>query len=208
MISEVDNQGLDDLEAEIVWKELNGDEVGVNKEISLIDFDESDQIDEREPKSMFDVFIEKDLIDFGCIVEKLVINDNIKKEIIDENREINMVVNTNSSKMYQMNNKKFESLPKPSCEVTLYIKFAETKFKTDIVLGKKEIVKNLLKVLRDDDSDEFDCDIDLSKYDLNIQFDIGSSDRIMRSVFNQEKESLVKSNCNSRFGDVDDIFEK
>ncbi|CAG8848168.1 18939_t:CDS:2, partial [Racocetra persica] len=62
---------------------------------------------------------------------------------------------------------KFESLPEPSCKVTLYIKFAKTKFKPDVVLGKEEIVEDLLKVLRDDDSDEFDYS------DSNVRLDIG-----------------------------------
>ncbi|CAG8825304.1 6856_t:CDS:2, partial [Racocetra persica] len=90
---ENDIERFDDLEAEVFWllsdtrngddesadiwcsngtydvgycdrRELTGDEVGVDKEISLIDFDESNQIDEREPKSMFDAFIKQDLIDF------------------------------------------------------------------------------------------------------------------------------------------------
>ncbi|CAG8460249.1 157_t:CDS:2, partial [Racocetra fulgida] len=71
-------------------EELTGDEIGVNKEISLIDFNESDQIDERKPKSIFD-------------------------------------------------------------------------FKIDVVLEEEKIVEDLLKVLRDNDSNEFDCGMDLSK---------------------------------------------
>ncbi|CAG8540098.1 11558_t:CDS:2, partial [Racocetra fulgida] len=233
VIGEVDDRGLDDLEAEVDWllsDMRNGDSESadvwygngiydvVDKEISLIDFDESDQMDEREPESMFDVFIKNNLIDFGCVAEKSVMNDNVE-EMIDENRGINVVVNTNSSKMYQTNNEKFESLPEPSSEVTLYVKFTEAKFKTDVVLGREEIVEDLLKVLRDNDSDEFDCgDLDngiigwyqepATNSDSNVQLDIGNDDRIMGSVFDRVKRSLVKSNCNSRFGDVDNVFGK
>ncbi|CAG8615137.1 13665_t:CDS:2 [Racocetra fulgida] len=152
-ISEVDYQKLDDLEAEVNrllsdMKNSDGESADVwcgnetydfvNKEISLIDFDESDQMDEREPESMFNVFIEKDLIDIGS-------------------------------------------------EVILYVKFAETKFETNVVLKREEIVEDLLKVLRNDDSDEFDCDSD-----SNIQLDIKSGDQIMRSVFNRGKGIISK----------------
>ncbi|CAG8475635.1 9003_t:CDS:2 [Racocetra fulgida] len=173
------------------WGELTGDEVGVDKEISLIDFDESNQIDEREPEIIFNAFIEKDLIDFGCVAEESVMNNNVKEEMIDENREINVVVNTSSSKMHQTNNEKFESLPEPSSEVTLYVKFAKTKSKIDIVQREEEIVKDLLKVLK---NDEFDCGVDFLSKSSTSQQSKDTTNQTSTLKFNKDQTSSSELN--------------
>ncbi|CAG8505121.1 19640_t:CDS:2, partial [Dentiscutata erythropus] len=72
------------------WDEMTGDEKDEHKKFvcckvdDLIDFDESDQMNEREPESIFDTFIGNDLIDFRCVAEESVKNDEGKNEIIWE----------------------------------------------------------------------------------------------------------------------------
>ncbi|CAG8646620.1 12257_t:CDS:2 [Dentiscutata erythropus] len=71
-ISEINDRGLDDLEAK---EEMTSNEKDEHKKFVYY-FDKSDQINERESKNIFDAFIEEDLIDFGCVAEESVINNN------------------------------------------------------------------------------------------------------------------------------------
>ncbi|CAG8629155.1 25824_t:CDS:2, partial [Racocetra persica] len=66
---------------------VTGDEVGVDNEISLIDFDKSDQIDKREPESMLDAFIEKDLMTLDIVLEKEKIVEDLLKVLRDDDSD-------------------------------------------------------------------------------------------------------------------------
>ncbi|RIA99858.1 hypothetical protein C2G38_1509518, partial [Gigaspora rosea] len=83
-----DDCKLDDLEAEVdrlllVMRNSGSDETE-GEEINLIDFNESDLMSEGKPEGILEVFVEGDLIDFGCVEGESVINDYVKEEIIED----------------------------------------------------------------------------------------------------------------------------
>ncbi|CAG8736229.1 12188_t:CDS:2 [Dentiscutata erythropus] len=66
-------------------------EIKVN---DLIEFDESDQINKREPENIFDAFIKEDLINFEYAAEELVMNNNSGKVNDTRIKRVNEVVNS------------------------------------------------------------------------------------------------------------------
>ncbi|RIB07259.1 hypothetical protein C2G38_2046136 [Gigaspora rosea] len=55
----------------------SGSDKTEGEEINLIDFNESDLMSEGKPEGIFEVFVEGDLIDFGCIEEELDGQSNV-----------------------------------------------------------------------------------------------------------------------------------
>ncbi|CAG8566761.1 22_t:CDS:2 [Dentiscutata erythropus] len=162
---------------------------------NLIDFDESDQMNEREPESILDEFVKNDLIDFRYVEEEVIKNDEVKDEIIRESnsdmigwsrrigdednaKKVVHIGHCDQDEVEVENNNNRDKASDGRAKIVKSeienIKRTRYEFhdesSEDVVLGLKEMVKDLLKVLRDDDSEKFECGVDLSKWHWHTDF--------------------------------------
>ena len=129
---------LDNLEAE-VDKEM--------KVVNLIDFDELDWMSEGKSEDTFGLFFEIDLIDFGYDEGESVKCSDVKREAIEEadgetfglSRQISDAVGANGIDKVEQ-----------CCQVRAMDALGAPS-NVDVVLGMEEMVKDLLKALRNDD---------------------------------------------------------
>ncbi|CAG8757632.1 864_t:CDS:2 [Dentiscutata erythropus] len=105
-------------------------------------------MNERKPKNIVDAFIENDLIDFRCVEEEVIKNDEVK----DDAKKVVSIRHCDQDKVEVENDNNGNKAP------------------DDVVLELEKIVKDLLKELIDDNFDEFDCGVDLSKWYWHTNF--------------------------------------
>ncbi|RIB06940.1 hypothetical protein C2G38_2215816 [Gigaspora rosea] len=182
---------------------------------------------EGKSEDTFGVFFEIDLIDVGYNEEESVKCSDVKSEAIEEansetfglSRQISDAVGANGIDKVEQ-----------CCQVRA-MDALEALSNVDVVLGMEEMVKDLLKVLRNDDYNESDCGVDLSKWhrhtnfedldngnkeywepvvdsNLNERPNLENNDRIMRSVFDRRKTLLMKNNGYNGLRNVDYVFEE
>ncbi|CAG8666513.1 4308_t:CDS:2 [Dentiscutata erythropus] len=116
-------------------------------------------------QNIFDVFIEKNSIDFDCVTKELVMNDNGKKVNNAEIERVDEIVNCCQN---------------GAIDVLL-----------DIVLEREEIVKYLLEVLSDDDSDEFNCSLNYGNKEDDSVIKIKNKIKVAKVEFASHERTIV-----------------
>ncbi|CAG8705927.1 21133_t:CDS:2 [Dentiscutata erythropus] len=163
-------------------EEITSDEKNEHKK--FVYFDKPDQMNNKNSESILDKFVENNLIDFRCVKVKDEIiweldTPNGRAEIVRSEMEY---IEETCDKFYNEKDKhkKFiccqenkmnsneEDLVDFGCVAKEAINVLGAL--SVVVLERDKIVKCLLEVLSDEESDEFDCSVDLSKWHWHMNF--------------------------------------